>query len=54
MTDYYVGPDNAKPLIGIVITLCIVTGILGIWRFSYRGSRGLLGWSDYLLMVGLV
>ena len=54
MTEYYSGPNNADPLIGIVITLCVVTGMLGIWRFAYRHSKGVLGLSDYLLMLGLV
>ena len=54
MTEYYTGPDNAKPLIGIVIALSIVTSLLGIWRFVYRGMKGTFGLSDYLLLLGLV
>lgn len=52
--EYYQGPNNAGLLIGITITVSVVTGLLGIWRITYRAMKGLIGLSDYLLVGGLV
>jgi cytochrome b subunit of formate dehydrogenase len=54
MVKYFTGPTNAAVLIGIVVTLCIVTGILVIWRLAFRFSRRTLGLSDLLLSIALV
>jgi len=39
---------------GIVITLCIVTGILVLWRLAFRFSKRTLGVSDLLISIALV
>lgn len=54
MTKYYVGPTNSGVLIGIACTLCVVTGLLVLWRLAFRFSRRTLGVSDVLLTLGLV
>ena len=54
MADYYAGPNNTGPLIGITAALCTVAVCLGGWRFAYRASNKVLGLSDLLLCVGMV
>lgn len=54
MGEYYQGEDNSAELITVTISLAVIATVLAVWRIAYRIWKGVIGLSDYLLVVGMV